>query len=323
MSAPDDEMAGSRSSLLRSRWLRVIASVVLMAALGIVALLIVRNWQAVRAYNWDLRWWPLLAALPLYPLSSGLAVHVWVSMLRSLGADVYFGESFYALTVSNLARKLPTPLWFFGGRILLSRDQGVPEAASSAGLVLEQMLSLLAAIMVAALAGIVGGVTLTSGALRWALISTAGLCVALLLRPGVLLRAINSIMRRLGSQQRVVSVARPEDMARWLLEYSVAWIVGGIIYCLICLSIYPLPLANWLALISLSALGGAISFLSLVLPAGLGLREAATASMLATFVPVPVAVAVPLISRVWYLANELLWAGVVAVLHTAANRHAV
>ena len=58
-----------------------------------------------------------------------------------------------------------------------------------------------------------------------------------------------------------------------------------------------------------------------MLPAGLGLREAATAAMLAAIVPVPVAMAAPLLSRLWYLVNELLWAGLVALAH-ALRRHA-
>ncbi|MEN6479917.1 MAG: lysylphosphatidylglycerol synthase transmembrane domain-containing protein [Anaerolineales bacterium] len=315
-----DRLRGRAAQQTLPRWLRFLGVAVLLAALAVVGALIVRNWQAIRAYDWELRWWPLLVALPLYPLTNGLAAYLWTLLLARLGAEVRFGPSLYAFLVSNLARKLPTPVWFLGGRVLLAREQGVPESASSAALVIEQALSLLAAIIVALLAGVVGGVSLVGGLWRWVLIVAAAGCLGFLAWPGLLLRLVNWTMRKLGSAQRVASTAGPRDIVYWLLIDMASWVCGGLVYCCTCLALYAVPLSLWPALISLSALGGAVSFLSLVLPAGLGLREATTAAMLATLLPVPVAVTVPLLSRLWYLVNDLLWAAVAALGHMLVGR---
>ncbi len=308
--------------ILASPWVRALALAVLLAALGAAVWLLVTHWQAVRSYAWTVRWWPLLVALPLYPLAIGLVVYGWVLAARRLGAQVRFGESFYAFALSNLARKLPTPVWFLGGRILLARSQGVPEAISSAALVIEQALMLLASIVVALVAGLVGGVSLTGGVWRWALLTATLACLAMLARPALITRAINAIMRRLGSPQQIDGRVAPADMARWLALFVASGLLSGLAYCCVVLALHPTELALWPALISFSALGSAVSFLSLVLPAGLGLREAATATLLASIVPVPVALAAPILSRLWFLANELLWAAIVTLAKAFGRRSA-
>jgi len=297
-----------------SPWLRALAVVLLVAALGVASWLVAANWQALRSHAWTLRWWPLLIAMPLYPLAIGLVVQGWVLNLRRLGATAAFWDCFYTFALSNLARKLPTPVWFVGGRILLSRAHGVTEAISSAALVLEQALLLLASVLVALVMGLLGGVSLVTGGWRWAMLAGALVCLGLVAWPGLVTRAVNGIMRRLGSQQRIGGQLAPADMARSLTLFVASGLVSGLAYCCVALALYPIDLALWPALISFSAVGSAISFLSLVLPAGLGLREAATAAMLASIVPVPVALAAPILSRLWLLLNELLWAALVLAI---------
>ena len=93
-----------------------------------------------------------------------------------------------------------------------------------------------------------------------------------------------------------------------LSVFFVAWILLGFGFYLMTYSLYPESSAYIFPLIGVFAISWAAGFLVIILPGGLGLREAVLSYLLSFFLPVPIAIIVSLLSRLWLLGGEILTA---------------
>jgi hypothetical protein len=141
------------------------------------------------------------------------------------------------------------------------------------------------------------------------LVGLVVVCMALILQPRVLPRIVTAIARRLGKDEPWDTTIDHTRMLGWTGAYSLIWVLGGVtLYCLT-RALYPLPTAHLLGVIGIWSLAGTISHLALFLPAGLGIRELSLVAMLSAFTPLPVAVIVAIVTRIWYAVLELLFFG--------------
>jgi glycosyltransferase 2 family protein len=96
--------------------------------------------------------------------------------------------------------------------------------------------------------------------------------------------------------------------------YALYWVVTGIAFAGLVRSLHPLAAADVPLAVAAYAAAYAIGFLALITPAGLGVREGVLTVALAQIMPVGVALAVALLSRLWMMLVELLGAGLAHLL---------
>ena len=53
--------------------------------------------------------------------------------------------------------------------------------------------------------------------------------------------------------------------------------------------------------------GGVVSHVAIFLPGGLGIKELTMAALLSAVVPMPIAILVSVVARLWFSLNELIW----------------
>ena len=121
---------------------RIFVALVIGASLAALAYGVIKNWQELVTYQWDLTYWPIPVALLLYGIDLGLAVIVWGGIVRGLGGQSRWMQDLRIYCASNLARRLPTPLWFMLGRVYLYEELGVSKTISSLATVVEGVLIL-------------------------------------------------------------------------------------------------------------------------------------------------------------------------------------
>lgn len=260
--------------------------------------------ESAREYPWDAD--PLLLSVSSLLLLIGLFVSPegWVMVCRERGIDLPRRELYAVWFGSQLGRFIPGKVWLFAGRIGLLKARGYSVAKTAATLVLELLFSTAAVGFMALFVGVFHPGIAGSPAIRWA-ITAAGVAAALL----PLLNPLQKLVFRI----KKVSF-RPVPLGHALkvtLFYTCTWVIRGASLWmwfrgmgleagpLECMAAAPL---SWLA-----------GYIVVLVPGGLGVREAAAA-----LIALPVALLAPgvaaaggqrIVMTVWEVALAVFTAG--------------
>lgn len=304
--------------MTRRHWLRL-AQVVLIGAIAWgVWRALAPSFAELQARDF-LRWTPAPGTLTL-SIAMLVAVYIahaflWRRVMRDLGIgrpDARTTIRIYFL--ASLGRYLPGKFWALAGFAVLSREAGLSAGPATAAALIGQFGFLATGLLLLALllpewggglpALLGGGALAAAAAGLWILVATP-------LGHGARERIRKLGGNRLGARITTVLVLaeriRPRAALFWLAGYGFSWILLGMAFTTFCAAFVPgvastpRPIAGALAA---SYLAGYIA----LVPAGIGVREAALATLLSSVAQVPVAAAVviALTSRVWFSLAELL-----------------
>lgn len=95
-----------------------------------------------------------------------------------------------------------------------------------------------------------------------------------------------------------------------IVIYSLLWGCIGVSFFLFIKSIYPIRIVHLPIISSIYPFAWSISFMSLITPSGLGVREGVLSMFLTTCLPPMPATLVALLSRLWLLNTEVILAGI-------------
>jgi hypothetical protein len=224
------------------------------------------------------------------------ALHVRLSLGQS-GADLPQSACFYSYSMADLAKYLPGGIWGFVGRIALYRSLRLGAATIGRALVLEQ-------IWLGGGAATVGFALYAFGRLdlRWQLLSMFGAAtwMVLLILSGWL-----------GGGQRM-RLGRAAGLGA--IQVGL-WLAAGIGFAAL------LP-SGHLANAGIFDIAFAAGLLVPFAPSGIGVREAVVATLALPSLPIETILQAMVLSRVVWIAADLVFAGVVAATCRAGWRRA-
>ncbi|HDQ99436.1 MAG TPA: flippase-like domain-containing protein [candidate division WOR-3 bacterium] len=294
-------------------WLKVALGLAIAAgAMYFLISRLVRDWDKV---PWDeLQFnYPLLAAafavvlfvyLPLFAVN-------WRILLRTMGERLSLRDALSVLCVSQMGKYVPGKVWFALGRIYLAQRRGVPGAKTAVSMLMETGFALLSAILLFGLSLLLLPAGSVPGRTWLALLLIPPCLVAIY--PPVLSRLINWLLARLKRPQVEIRLGFGRILAVLGL-YLLMWLTQGVGFYLLIASFYPLGPERLPLVIGSYALAWILGFLSLVTPAGLGVREGILTFALRFAMPEPVAIIAALLGRVWITLAEALAAAAMAPL---------
>jgi hypothetical protein len=287
----------------RRRWITAIVVVLVVAALGVV---LARGWGRVSKYDWRLEpgWLVLGTALVLLAYTfNGLAYGRSVEWLSPVHPSPALALSIWARSL--LARYVPGNVMMVVGRAVLSHDEGVPRRVTLAATVYEQALALGIA-TVGAVAFLAAYGNPGEGRLLWLLVVVP-----------VVLAGLHPVPFRRLSGWALTKAGRPpletlftgRQVGQLLLLYAagtVPLVVG--VWALVRSAAGPQ--AGSLPEVGLAfLLAFVISFLTFVLPSGIGVRDGILALALSRHLPGGVAIAVAVGLRFAMVIIELVFVG--------------
>ena len=302
----------------RRIWLRVAQVVLIVAIAWGVWRALSPSFVELQARDF-LRWTPAPGALAL---SIAMLVGVYIAhafLWRRIMRDLDIGRPDVRTTiriyfVASLGRYLPGKFWALAGFAVLSREAGLAGGPATAAALIGQFGFLATGLLLLALllpewggglpALLGGGALAAAAAGLWILVATP---LGHGTRERIRKLAGNRLGSRLATVLELAERIRPRAALLWLAGYGFSWILLGMAFTIFCvafvpgLAAAPRPLAGALAA---SYLAGYIA----LVPAGLGVREAALATLLSSVAQVPVAAAIviALASRIWFSIAELL-----------------
>lgn len=297
----------------------LLGGILLVIAVGFVAVALWRNWTAVRADLAALSWADLLGSAVAGGLAVLLTGSAWRVLLGGLGHPVPVVPGMRLFTAGQLGKYVPGSVWVAAIQAELGRPLRIPRSVN--------VLSYLVAVLVAvASGGLVGLLALVGtargevGGLALALAGVGGLLVLLLVRP----RAVNAVIRRVAQRLgrplpevvipgRSLAGAFALSSAGWLLLGLHAWLLAHP------LGATPADLAVVTGAFALAFVAGLVL---VPLPAGAGVREGVLVVILAGPVGATSALTVALVSRLVLVVVDVVLAGTFGVGRAARRSRA-
>jgi glycosyltransferase 2 family protein len=281
---------------------------------GFLVLTVIDQWSEIQSEGVHFRVGWLIPGIVILPIYFAISALGWDLTLRFMGHHLGLGRAQVAWGQPLLARYVPGSVLYVLGRVLLSEKAGVPRRITIASIVYEQAISATSAIVVAAYF-IIKHPDLQGDAWRWGVLLLIPLAV-LLLHPKVFGPLANRALRALG-REPLPEVISLRGVIALIVFYSANWVVVAFgIYC-VARSVTHIPFEDLLLVGSAQAIGYFAALVTLVAPAGLGVRDAAFAW--AVRAPLPsgsfalgslIAIAVRGVMTV----GELIYVGIVTAL---------
>ena len=259
----------------RSRKVRLALQIGLVVLIfGFLVLTVINQWSEIQeqGVHFHVGWLiPAIVILPFFYVLSALG---WDFILRFLGHPIGVGRAQVAWGQPMLARYVPGSVLYVLGRVLLSERAGVPRRLTIASIVYEQAISATSAVVVAAYF-IVNHPDLQGEPLRWAVLLLIPVAVAVL-QPRVFGPLANRVLKAFG-REPLPAVVPLHGVIALIVFYSLNWFVVALgIYC-VARSVTFIPIEDLLLVGSAQAVGYFAALITLVAPAGLGVRDAAFA----------------------------------------------
>jgi hypothetical protein len=237
---------------------------------------VVDQWAEIKdkGVHFHVLW--LIPAFLFLPLFYALSALGWDLILRFLGYRIGVGRAQVAWGQPLLARYVPGSVLYVLGRVLLSERAGVKRRVTIASVVYEQAISATSAIVFAAYF-LISHPDLQGQPLRWAVLLLIPLAITVL-HPRVFGPLANRVLRAFG-REPLPEVISLRGVVVLILYYLCVWgVVAAGMYCVArSVSTIPLTFGEVLTVGSAQAVGYVAALVTLVAPAGLGIRDAAFA----------------------------------------------
>ena len=287
-------------SILHRRTIGLIIAAVIFYFIGRMAY---REWDKISGYDWSPSPTWFIASIFLLLSVYVMGGYGWTLVLRMLGTRLAATKGISILLLSLYGRYIPGGIWSVLGRVYLCRLEGVPDSRSGMSILLEQAYQV-------ATAGLVFAISLLFWTDTGSVIRVLPLVFILplffvFLHPKPFLKIVNPVLVRFGKGPIHLSLSL-NKMLILAAYYIFYWGVTGVAFYSFIRAFYPLE-GHYIPILSgIFAISFAAGYLAFFTPAGLGVREGALTILLSLFIPMPVAIGVSLLSRLWLIGIELV-----------------
>lgn len=284
-----------------SRARRAAGILLVAAALVFLGLAIARQWEQLRAFPWELRPFRLAFSALVHVGVLGFGVAIWGYALRQLQHRLPYRQLARVWFLSNLARYIPGKVWQFIGLAEMLRRERVPAIAGLTSIVVYMGFALLSAWLVGVYLVPADALGPFAQVLPAARVLSPLLVV--LVHPRILSGAIRVVGRLTRRPLMDWSGGWRSSLA--LLGATILlWLGFGAAFLLFVGGIVSAPGLGYARLTAVFALSFLAGYAVVIAPAGLGAKEGAMTALLASLLPISVAAAVALATRLWTMLAE-------------------
>lgn len=298
-----------------SRPLRVALQLgVAVVIFGFLVLTVINQWGELqkKGVHFDLIW--LLPALAVLPVFYVLGAVGWDLILRFLGFRLSAVRAQVAWGQPLLARYVPGSVLYLLGRLVLSERAGVPRRITLASIVYEQAISAASGVAFASYF-LISHPDLQGQPGRWAVLLVVPAAI-LVLSPRVFGPLSTRVLRAFG-RQPLPETMPLRGVIAMLAFYTLNWGVVSVGVYFAARSVHYIPPDKILVVGSAQAFGFVAALVTLVAPAGLGVRDAAFAWAVKVALPsgsFAVGAVIAIAVRATLTVVELIYVGAVTLL---------
>jgi hypothetical protein len=311
---------GSKRSLKK----RVLRWVVTVAVVGVVAWLFARsllaNWAEVRAQHLGFSWWWVPATL-CFAAAVAVTGWAWGRIVRWLepSAQVSAREAVAVQCFSWVLKYIPGQVGSVTNKVLWAGRKGISRTLIVISFIYENVFLQIASIVPAMVI-----LLIALGPAIFGTNTTLLLVPLLVLIPAAMVLHAPTFRRIVGIPLRKV-LKKPVPREYFLTgpqalassaEFVLPRIVNGIGFVMIAETVSDIGPAQWLPFAAAYALAGAIGILAILVPSGIGVREAVIVLILSQYVPAPEAIIISLLARLLATIGD----AIVALIYLIVRR---
>ncbi|MEO3790456.1 lysylphosphatidylglycerol synthase transmembrane domain-containing protein [Nonomuraea sp. B10E15] len=278
---------------------RLLRVVLALVALGFLGYGLAANWEETTAAVAAMSPWAVLGAFAAVLLGQFFMLVAWREILAGLGTRVPLRVAGRIMFVGQLGKYIPGAVWAYAAMMDLGRDHGSPPRRTFATISLGLVINIGVAISIAA--ATLGSQEVVRQA--WYLVLLVPVIIVCL-HPKVLTWGLNLALRVARKEPlesvlpgRTVVVAVAWTALGWLVYGVHIWLLAGVT------DLYIVATGAY-------AFAWATGILTVVVPAGVGIREGALVLVLGPIVGTPAALAVAIVSRLAFTLSDATAAGV-------------
>lgn len=248
----------------------------------------------------------------------GIRSYLWHRLLKGFGYKLRFKDACYLWATSELKRYIPGNIWSFLGRTMLFSEKGVTKKDIAYCLVFEAELFIIGAVIVSVLA-----LPLLLPQINWSFTSLSGFGFFALLIGLVSIYVFNrTIFRKLPEKLLYILFPpyHPSDNFLLIGLSTVALVFFGLGNYLVIGSFLPLHPQTVTQLTGFFVFSFLVGYLSILTPAGFGVREGIIIWGLSKTTTVSTAAFAALFSRIVLIFSEIIFIALAFFWYTTKNK---
>lgn len=298
-----------KSRIREIAW-RILQVVVVGLIIYFIGRQLIKHWQEVRSYDWQLNFWYLALALLSAVVTFFIFSSVWRFVVLSLDKRISYAKSFKIAYLANLGRYIPGKIWQMFGVIYLARKEGVTEEEAVTTFWLSQVFAIPSSLLSGLLFLVLYPEVLaryseipflTSGVI----VLSAGIFLLSMMAvffPSIMEALYNRVLRLF--RRKPIRLRMNKSLAATIYGgYFLAWFMYGFSFWVFLKGI-TLESTPLLPMAGIFIIAYQIGYLFLLAPGGLGPREAIMTVMLTPFFGPGIPAAIAVAARIWLIAAE-------------------
>jgi len=290
-----------------NRWVKRLIGICIVTAIFLyLGRRLYTDWQQLKDYDWHVQpFWLGLSFVFLIFWWVALSLG-WSFLLHRLKANLSFKRGFKFWAISQLGRYLPGKFWHILGRAYFCAEEDIEKSVTVASVLLEIALMTIAAgfVFLLALPFMTSAYSLDT--ISYILVIPVGLVS---IHPFLFGKVFSFATKKLKRTEVKLDLSYPK-MLSFVGIYTALWLVCGLAFFLFINSIHRVAWSEFAPITGTYVIAWIIGLVSVFSPGGLGVREGALSVLLANYMPAPIAIVVALLSRIWFVAAEVVCAAV-------------
>jgi len=259
------------------------------------------NWEKIGKYDWTINYYFLTYSFVLLIAGSILMALGWNLILRALGGRLGYKRALKIFFITDLAKYVPGKVWTMVGKVYLCGKEGIPIAKTSASVVIQPLIQVIAGILMFLVS--LPFWTKTNDFVNKLYFFFPLIPLGLiLLYPAVMSKPLNFVLVKL-KQEPIELNIKYRAILLILLFWCGLWTLAGVTYYFLIISVHAFPVSRLPVTIGIFSIAGVSQFLT---PSGIGVLEGVLTVLLGLYLPVPMAILIALLARVWKTVAELV-----------------
>jgi len=280
----------------------ILTTIVIIIIFAFLLRNLILNWSKIPFENLQVNV-PLLilscCALVLHFMSYGKS---WQEIMCALGAPITFAQSVWMIATTQIGKYVPGKVWYMIGRVYVGKKASIEGKSLALSMVLETcLLHVTGGIIFLITTLIAGNYNVT-----WLTISVVLIIAAITILHPKILGPFANFFLRLVKKPQITSNLTYGKIIQISVYFFILWIGQVVGFYFLVSAIYPIPFFRIPNLASAYTLAWITGSVAIFAPGGLGVREGVMTLMLSPILPVPLAIAISFVTRVWITIFEAI-----------------
>lgn len=295
--------------MLKSKLVRhILQALFIIILIYFMAPVFTDSFRRFNPADWKINYWWLAASLLLMQVVLFAQSAIWSTLMTFFGKQISYRKAFKIAYLAQLGRYLPGRIWQLFGMIYLAAKEGITKEEATVSFILSQLFATPPGLLIV----VVYLFMLETSQkyqdyIAWAWVGGIAMVAFLVvfLQPRWFRACINFAVRLLRQTPVEFRLEKKMGLAV-LIFYFVTWNLYGVSFYLFLLSILPGYSFSVIEIIGAWTLAYLVGYWAIVLPAGIGAREAALIIMLAPIIGAERAGIAVIGARLWSMFGEVV-----------------